>query len=160
MTWTWSQDPATSDLDAVRFHLQDTDSTDPLMSDEEIQFVIDQWVDIKGSNLWAASVCADRLAAKFAREVSVGADGVSVAVEALQQKFQTLAASLRDEYKQFFGTAGVPSAGGTLFNDNYDSTIKPLSFAKAMHDNSRVGQQDFGGSNLQGLDYTAPEDAL
>lgn len=159
MTWSWSGDPATSDLDTVRFHLQDTDETDQLLSDEEIQYVIDQWATVKGSLVYAASVCAERIAARFAREVSVSADGVSAGVQELQAKYEALATSLRDEHKEYAGSAGAPSAGGTIFDERYDDTIKPLSFAKAMHDNLRAGQQNFGG-HLEESAYTIPEDAL
>lgn len=159
MTWSYSGDPSTSDLDAVRFHLQDTNTDDQLMQDEEIQFVIDQWSGVKGSNVWAASVCAEKLAGKFAREVAVSADGVSVAVQELQAKYEQMALRLRTEHKEFYGTAGSPDAGGTIFDEWFDPTIKPLAFGRGMHDNMRVGQQDRSGTERP-LDYTVPEDAL
>lgn len=158
MTFSYSGDPSASDLDEVRFHLQDTDSTDPLLTDEEIEFVIDAWVDNVGTNVWAAAICAETIAAKFAREVSVSGDGVSVGVEALQDKYEALALSLRDQHKSKVGAAGVPTAGGTIFDDTFDSRIKPLSFGKGMHDSQRVGRQDYGGTSPILPEY--PEDAV
>lgn len=161
MTWSYSGDPSASDLDTVRFHLQDTDESDQLLPDEEIQFVIDQWEPVTGSLVYAAAVCADRLAAKFAREVSVSGDGVSVGVESLQTKYEQLAMRLRQEYKDFVGTGGAPTAGGTIFGEEFDPTIKPLSFGKGMHDNLRAGSQDYAGKGKQsGWDNGYPEDAL
>lgn len=156
MTWSYSGDPSTSDLDAVRFHLQDVDTADQLMTDEELQFVLDQWDGVKGSPIWAASVCADRLAAKFAREVMVSADGVSVSIEALQEKYATLAAQLRSEHKEFYGSAGGPLFGGTIFDDFADPSIKPLSFGVGMHDNPEAGPQNMS----PGPDLGVPEDAI
>lgn len=160
MTWSYSGDPAASDLDTVRFHLQDTDSDDQLMPDEEIQFVIDQWQPVTGSLVFAAAVCANKLAAKFAREVAVSGDGVSVGVEALQQKYTQMAADLRAEYKEFVGSGGAPTAGGTLFDEAFDSSIKPLSFGKGMHDNHRAGAQDRAGTGRTASWDNWPEDAI
>lgn len=158
MTFSYSGDPSASDIDEVRFHVQDTDSSDPLISDEEIQFLIDQWADTVGTNMWVAAMVAENLAAKFAREVAVSADGVSVAVEQLQDKFEQLAVSLRDRHKSFIGAAGSPTAGGTLFDETFDLSIKPLSFGKGMHDNMRAGRQDFAGTMQRFPEL--PEDAL
>lgn len=159
MTWSYSGDPSASDLDEVRFHLQDTDTTDQLMSDEEIQFTIDKWVDVVGTNLWAAAICAETLAAKFAREVSVSADGVSVSVQDLQDKYDALAMSLREQHKTFTGAAGSPTANGTVFDVEQDDTIRPLAFGKGMHDNIRGGIQD-RGNQADTPWFTMPEDAL
>lgn len=155
MTWSYSGDPASSDLDEVRFWLQDTDTTDQLMTDEEIQFVIDSNVAAFNSNIYAASVCAETVAARFTREIAVAADGVSASVEQLQQKYNDLAASLRDQYRT---RMGIPSAGGIEYGEYPDTTIKPLSFGKGMHDNVNAGRQDYGGAAQQFPDY--PEDAL
>jgi len=149
MSWNYSGDPTDSDLDAVRFYVQDTDSTDPLLSDEEIQYLIDAWKPLYGSLLFTASVVADVIASKFARDVAVSGDGVNVGVQDLQNKYEQLAIQLRYMHKNAMGlNPGTGAfAGGTLWDDNFDQTIKPLSFAKGMHDNRRSGQQNFGGQN-------------
>lgn len=62
MTWSYGNDPLNSDLDAVRFLIGDTDSTDPLLQDEEINYLLDSY------NVQTASYYAVRsIAAKFAR---------------------------------------------------------------------------------------------
>ena len=55
---------------------------------------------------------AEKLAAKFAREVNVSGDGTSVGVEALQSKYEQLAVSLRDEHKARYGAGqfGIPQS--------------------------------------------------
>lgn len=145
MSWSYSGSPGDSTLDTVRFYLQDTDSADPLLSDEEIEFVVAQWADIYGSPIMYAAICAETLAAKFAREVTYSADGVSVGANELQAKYNDLAQSLRDTYKSS-NIAGGPDVGGILYGEELDVGIKPLIWAVGMNDNIRAGQQDFGGT--------------
>ena len=64
MSWSYSGNPATSDLDALRFMLKDTIEEDPLLQNEEIQFILDNY---KGQNARLAvgfRQCAATLARK------------------------------------------------------------------------------------------------
>ena len=45
MTWTYSGDPGSSELDEVRFLIQDTDTDDQLLSDEELTYLLDSYGD-------------------------------------------------------------------------------------------------------------------
>jgi len=144
MTWSYSGDPADSDLDAIRFFCQDTDTEDQLITDEEIEYLYNLWTPVYGNNLMVASMVAEAIAAKFTREVAYSADGVSVAVEQLQQKYNDLASSLRDQYKQYDIGAGV-MLQGVLYSEQMDPLIKPTIFAIGMNDNKRAGQQEYGG---------------
>lgn len=153
MSFTYSGDPSSSSLDEVRFHVQDTDPLDQLVSNEEIQYLITLWTPVYNSNIFIAAAVAENIAAKFAREVNVGSDGVNVGIEALAQRYNDLASSLRDSYKALAGASGVPTASGTIFDDYYDSSIKPLSFSKGMNDNRRAGQQEYGGSGFYQLNF-------
>lgn len=45
MTWTYSGNPGASTLDEVRFLIQDTNTDDQLLSDEEIEYLIDVYGD-------------------------------------------------------------------------------------------------------------------
>src|SRR5688500_12229196 len=92
MSWSYSGDPSSSSLDEVRFLLGDIDSTYPLLSDEEITYLLQE-----RTSRGAAADAASALAARYAREVSFSADGVSVQVEQLQEKYEKLATSLRYE---------------------------------------------------------------
>lgn len=64
MTWTYTGNPASSDRDAVRFLVADTDSTDPLISDEEIAYLLDLYTEAPHAAVGAARA----IAAKFSRE--------------------------------------------------------------------------------------------
>lgn len=158
MSWTYSGSPGSSDLDTVRFYVQDTDSADQFISDEELQYLIDVWAPIYGSLIFTAAVVADVIASKFARDVTVSGDGVSVGAQELQNKYEQLGSSLRAMHKDMVGAgAGMSAfAGGTIFDDLFDQTIKPLSFSKGMHDNRRAGQQNYGGSNQSPPDSPYP----
>lgn len=153
MSWSYGNDPAGSDLDAVRFHVQDTDTLDQLISDEEIEYLIELWNPVYGSLLYAAAMVAENIAARFTREVALSADGVSVGIETLAQRYNDLAMSLRDAYKNKSGASGAPVSGGTVFDEYFDSSIKPLSFGKGIHDNVRAGRQDYGGGGTASIDF-------
>jgi len=141
MSWSYSRDPQDSSLDEVRFLVGDTDSDDQLISDEEIEYLIAKWTPVYGSNIMVAAMAAESIAAKFAREVAYAADGVSVGVQELQQKFDMLATSLRDQYKQYDIGSG-PVVEGVLWAEYPDPTIRPTIFGIHQTDNPRAGDQD------------------
>src|SRR5690606_19557669 len=97
--FTYSGDPATSDKDEVRFLLQDTDASLPLLQDEEIAWLIAEWMPRYDSLIYVASVGAATISRRFAGIVSVSADGVSVNTADLAQRYRDLALELRDQYK-------------------------------------------------------------
>jgi len=43
MSWSYSGDPSTSPIDALRFLISDTDESSPIMQDEELQFLITEY---------------------------------------------------------------------------------------------------------------------
>lgn len=45
MTWSYSGDPSNSDKDLYRFEIGDTDPTEPIISDEEILYILSQNTD-------------------------------------------------------------------------------------------------------------------
>ena len=73
ISWSYSGDPAASNLDEVRWWIGDTDTDDQQMQDAEINFAIGATSD----NKRAAARCARGLQAKYSREVNIrtGAGG-------------------------------------------------------------------------------------
>lgn len=63
MTWTYSGNPADSDLDAIRCLIGDTNASDQLLTDEEITYFIGKTVDVSS----AAYECARNISMRFAR---------------------------------------------------------------------------------------------
>jgi hypothetical protein len=96
MTFTYSGDPSTSTRNYVRFLIHDTDSTDALFSDEELNYVITEW----GNDAYkAARECAEILIARFSRladssSKSVGDISVSESFTSKIQHYKELANSL------------------------------------------------------------------
>lgn len=64
MTWTYTGDPSVSTRDQIRFLIGDTDSTDPLLQDEEIEWTL---TNAGGSIYQAAHDLCYALGSKFAR---------------------------------------------------------------------------------------------
>jgi len=144
VTFSYSGNPASSDLDEVRFYSQDTDSDDQLLTNEEITFLINTWKPLYESNIYVAAIVCETISAKFAREVAYSADGVSVQASELQQKYNLLSESLREIYKTQQINGG-PDVGGIMYDPVYDPTLKPLIWGVGMNDNFRAGQQDYVG---------------
>jgi hypothetical protein len=141
MSFSYSGDPSDSDLDAIRFYVQDTDTADALIQDEEIQFLIDTWYPLSNSLIYIAAVTAEVIASKFAREVSSSADGVSVSSDQLQAKYQSLAEQLRDQYTREVSASSGVSFTSDMWDLQHDPSIKPLSFSIGMDDNPLGGAQ-------------------
>lgn len=158
MTFTYGGDPAASDLAAVRFLLQDTDSTFPLMSDEEINYVINLALPIYNNDFMSASICADIVASAMARELAISADGVSVGADQLQSKYQALAVNLRKMYDRIRGVGAQPFVGGIDAFVPPDFSVKPLVFGMGFTDNFRSGQQNYGNLGEYPYAYDYPSD--
>jgi hypothetical protein len=146
MSWTYSGDPSASELDQVRFYCQDVDETRQLVTNEEIAFLLEEWRDAKDSPLYVAAVVAEAIAAKFVGEVDVSADGVSVSQGSLFERYNALAASLRDQYKARYEAAGPDLS--ELLSTDHDPSIAPLSFGIGFQDNFGAGKQDYGDRML------------
>lgn len=154
MTFSYSGNPSTSTRDAVRFYVQDINVDDQFLTDEEIDFIITSWANVSEHPLYLAAVACETIASKFARDISYSADGLSVGAGELQTKYKQLAQSLRDQYKAV-DIGGGPDIGGIMLGEVYDPDIKPLTWAKGMHDNIAAGQQDYGG--VEPAQFTYPE---
>lgn len=136
----YSGDPTESRQDEVRFLLQDIGDT-ALLTDEEIDYVDKLLVANYNDALMTAAFCADILAGRYAGEVSISADGVSIATNELADRYRALAASLRATYRSLRGLAGVPLVGGIEAFTRADPSVRPLTFGVGMNDNDRAGAQ-------------------
>lgn len=136
MSWNYSGDPATSDLDEVRYLVGDTDSSDPLVLDAEINFAIAKQTTLE----LAAAQVLRALAAKFSRRSNFSAGEVSASdVAAIAKAFKDRADEL-DPNGVTLGDAmlAAPSFGGLLVSekeslDEDDGAVQPV-FRKGMDD--------------------------
>ena len=147
MTFTYTGDPSASDVEEVRFNIGDTDSTRPMLSDEEIQHVIDTTIGVNGSLLWVSAQAALRASAKYAGEVNVSGDGVSVDVEALQGKLKDAYTGLMTAYRASLGGA-PPDVGGIDAVPVLDGSVAPPAFGVGGSDNYRAGNQHLENTSI------------
>lgn len=80
MSWTYSGNPATSSRDEIRFLVGDTDPSDQLVEDEEIDYVLSIHADpgANQSNYTAAAAVAQAIAARFAKKLDKSVGGLSL----------------------------------------------------------------------------------
>jgi hypothetical protein len=150
--FSYSGDPASSDADAIRFLVGDTNPAAYFLNDAEIAYLLAKY---NGDVTEAAGAAAEAIAAELSREVTYSADGVSVSADSLAAKFYTVGEKIRTLGLRTDVGAG-PDVGGIMIGEVYDDSIRPLVFSVGMHDNFRAGQQDFGGSYLPpALDYSS-----
>lgn len=104
MNWTYSGDPTSSERDAVRFEIPDTDSAAQLFSNEEIAYALGQ-----ESGVWAAAArCCETLARKFASQADLATGDVKLTYSKQAENLAERAKELRLRAQG----AAVPFAGG------------------------------------------------
>jgi len=116
MSWSYSGNPSNSQLDEVRFLIGDTDSTEPLLTDEELSYLItvDPDQGSSYSNYTAAAAAARAIAAKFSKQVDKTVGSLSIAYGRKASQFFTLADGLEARASKGTGQRrmGVPILGG------------------------------------------------
>ena len=66
MSWNYSGNPASSQLDEMRFIIGDTNQAEPIMQDEEIQYLIAEYGTNRNALMYQAFT---RTATLFARDI-------------------------------------------------------------------------------------------
>lgn len=103
MTWSYST-ALTTAKDKVRFYLQDTDTTEQLLQDEEYTFLLAE----KANNILQASALgAEVIARKFAREATMTVGDTRVEWSRRAELYWSLAQDLRTR-----NVAVAPFVGG------------------------------------------------
>jgi len=133
MTWTYTGDPNDSARDAIRFLVGDTDSTDQLITDEEIAWVN---AEVSGSaaattHLYrAAARTAHAIAAKFTRLADQQIGDLRVAMSQKANAARILAASLDDlaasDSAVPIAYAGGVSVANKTSQEQDDDRVKPF----------------------------------
>lgn len=141
MTWTYSFDPSSSQKDAVRFLIGDTDTSEQLLQDEEIQYLINTY----GNVILAASYAARAVCAFFARCADKEIGDYSIKASQKSEAYCNLAEKLEKEYKEKELILVAPYAGGISIDDkcnNQQDTdrVKP-KFSKDQFDHPDIQQE-------------------
>jgi hypothetical protein len=123
MSWTYSGNPSTTNKDAVRFLVGDTDNLDPLATDEEIE-----WALMLKTNIYnAASLIASGIATNLARlKISVKIGPISEEYGDRAKFYSARAKELTDMASS--NMAILVYAGGII-----DVSTDP-AFSVGMHD--------------------------
>ena len=124
MTWTYGGNPQNSDLDRLRFLCGDTQQADPLITDEELNFLLGR----AGSPEAAAPEAAQAIMLKLSREVdyTLGPEQVKASqrLTNYQKVWNALQAS---RVRKYAAPSWQPPTGS------------PGIFDVGMHDNRKGG---------------------
>lgn len=137
--WIYTGDPSTRNIDAIRLLIGDTDSTDQLITDSEVQYLLTR----HGSVNRTASEACRVIAAKFARLMNRSIGGLSADFSAKYNQYMQLADSLisKEETEPVspFSSGWSRSAKESRETD----TDRETTFSrKGVHDNNRVYPAD------------------
>jgi len=137
VSFTFDATDISTDLARVRMNIGDTDSANPLLTDEQINAILASNTDV---NMASAAAC-DQIAASFARKVDVGALSGNWTASQLFDHYTKMADRLRR-----LGPGDVPGGSGnrgggivvtgTLESD-YDDAATDTTYAKGPF---RLGQ--------------------
>lgn len=133
---------AASVVSKVRFLVGDNNAEEFFLHDEEIEWLVEMW-EHKGSVYFVASMAAEAIAAKFAREISITADSQSLSAGELQQKYLSLAEQLMRRHETLL-TGAELDVGGINAGQQPDPTVTSPAFGTGMHDFYEAGNQDQG----------------
>lgn len=136
MTFTYTNNPATVNRDAVRMLLNDTSSSDVLLQDEEITFLLNA-----KPNVWlAASAGAAAIASRFARDGGDRQVGdLRISRGAVVQEYRALAKQLRAE-----GVRGVKPYSGGIGKADSEAQIADSDWKRGPF---RIGRFDNPGAS-------------
>lgn len=132
---TYSGNPNSSPKDQVRFLIGDTDSSEFLLNDAEITWVISQY----NSPMNAAIRCCETIIAKFSRLANERVGQVSIDYS---QKAKGYRDMLRDLRSRLAMEDAVPYAGGISVSDKQTQVmntdrVRP-DFSKHMMENYQI----------------------
>lgn len=141
MTWTYDPTLAT-DLDSVRFEIQDTDTSDQLFSNEEVTAVL----TAEGSVSAATLKLAKKLMMKFARMVDTSVGRVSESASQRYAAYKEIVAKLEVDD----AAHAMPLFGGTEIskNDALDADADLVQPREKFGGDDNLGDRNtFGGGS-------------
>ncbi len=130
MAWTYNTSVLNTDpMTQVRFLVGDTDTTDQLVQDEEINFILTQEA---GTYRSAAQVCIG-IAAKFGRQAQRTVGSLSISANQKHEQYKALAQDLRRRanLSTTFYAGGLTQSGKDSVNSD-DDRVVPFA-TKDMH---------------------------
>ena len=135
--FTYGNDPAANDLDAVRYRIGDTTKERPLLDDREINFELAN----KGGNVFlAAAASADALQARFSRIPDIRVGDITKSFGKVAEAFKNLAKQLRNEARKFAKASAPDIRKSTKRALEEDTDLTQPEFSIGQTDNPRALQ--------------------
>ena len=136
MTFTYSGNPGDSALDEVRFLIQDTDTNDQLLSDEEINYLLDAYNDDAFGAAVAAVTSLIAQASRVQEESkTVGDLSLSVKSGARLEQWHALLNRLQAERFRRYPAAPVVNANTLLATVDREEEDEGSDFVVGQMDN-------------------------
>lgn len=136
MTFTYSGNPGASALDEVRFLIQDTDSNDQLLSNEEISYLLLSYDNDAFSAAVGAVTSLIAQAARVQEESkTVGDLSLSIKSGARLQQWEMLLSRLQAERFRRYPAAPVANANALLPTLDRDTEDEGSDFVVGQMDN-------------------------
>lgn len=131
MSFTWTGDPAASTLEAIRWEIDDIDSTKAKFTDAEINYAYAE----EGTVLSAAAHLCEQLATKYAAKASRKLGPLSIELSDLSKQYKDRAKQLRrrDIVHAEPYAGGISKTQEEAFED--DSNLKQPVFERDMMKN-------------------------
>lgn len=136
MTWSYSGDPGASTLDEIRFLIQDTDTDDQLLSNEEITYLADAYGDSYSAAVAAVGVLIAKASKVQEESKRVGDLSLSVTSGARVSQWQALMDSLKAERFRRFPAAPIANENSLLPTDERDVEDEGSDFVVGQMDNN------------------------
>lgn len=136
MTFTYSGNPGASALDEVRFLIQDTDSSDQLLSDEEINYLLSAYEnDAFGAAIAAMTSLIAQAARVQEESKTVGDLSLSVKSGARLEQWHALLRRLEAERFRRYPAAPVVNANSLIPTVDRDVEDEGSDFVVGQMDN-------------------------
>lgn len=136
MTWSYGGDPGASTLDLVRFLIQDTDTNDQLLSNEEITYLVGAYEDPYSAAIAAVGSLIAKASRAESESKSVGDLSLSVQGGARLQQWEALAKHLKAERFRLNPGAPVVNANALLPTAERSAEDESTDFVVGQMDNT------------------------
>jgi hypothetical protein len=120
-TGTRSVSPGMTDIEKVRYHIQDNDESVQLLSDDEIQYELDE----ADNDILAASLaCAEALVARGAHKVTKKIGQTTINYSDLTANYERLVSVLQAKIQRADASFSVPQSGEVADVSNYPKAFE------------------------------------
>ena len=128
-------DPTSGTRDAIRFLVQDTDSTDAHFQDAEINYLYSVWGNIYDAAIAAAEIISGQYAHKTNYSRSVGDLSISESYGASAAEFRALADRLRSQRDRLYVPIAKINAQSIVATGDKTVTTYKSDFSTGFMDN-------------------------